>query len=562
MKTQLHHARLLASTVRYLSPSQIAHRVRLRTQLALVRRFGRIVESLVSRSVESLPGWPLEFEPLDLTLPPCTPTAEENARGMFCLINQSRALGDPPDWVQASASRLWRYHLHYLDWAWGFAAHLDNEWARGEFARLWRSWRAASGLGSLNALDAWSPYAASLRAWTMCGVFGRLIAGTPLEVDFIRSIALHAWFVRAHLELDVGGNHLIKNLKALAGLGVFLGDDRLIDIAIRHLKRELDVQVLSDGGHFERSPSYHCQVLGDLIEVRSVLGGRRCIDGLDDAIEAMRAWLGEMLMPDGDVPLFNDCTLVGRKRLRLLEPSPRPAASLRVLASSGYVVVKPSERLHLVLDVGPPCPPSLPAHAHADCLSFELAVDGRRVIVDSGTSTYEPGAVRDNERSTRAHNTAEVDGQNQTEVWGTFRAARRAMPTLESANTRDGVVEVVASHDGYRRLEGSPIHRRSVLASANEIQITDELDGDELHEMVVRAHLAPNAESRESGTELALGDVRMRLIASPPGTVAPVRVARGFNVAQDSTALAFRVKGRRPRVSVSILLAAKPPGAR
>ena len=84
------------------------------------------------------------------------------------------------------------------------------------------------------------------------------------------------------------------------------------------------VQVLPDGGHYERSPSYHCQVLGDLIDVGALLeaAGFPPVDGLDDTVDAMRRWLGAMLLPDGDVPLFNDCTLVGKERLAVLAPAP------------------------------------------------------------------------------------------------------------------------------------------------------------------------------------------------------------------------------------------------
>ena len=43
------------------------------------------------------------------------------------------------------------------------------------------------------------------------------------------------------IELDVGGNHLVKNIKALFGLGVFLDDRRLEETARRLLARELEV---------------------------------------------------------------------------------------------------------------------------------------------------------------------------------------------------------------------------------------------------------------------------------------------------------------------------------
>lgn len=120
-------------------------------------------------------------------------------------------------------------------------------------------------------------------------------------------------------------------------------------------------------------------MLGDLVDVAGLLtaAGRHAPPGLDSAIAAMSAWLGAMLLPDGDVPLFNDASLVGHHRLTLLHPAPpAPDDRLSILQPSGYVVVRTGAgRIHLVADVGPPCPPELPAHAHADCLSFELAVD-------------------------------------------------------------------------------------------------------------------------------------------------------------------------------------------
>ena len=50
---------------------------------------------------------------------------------------------------------------------------------------------------------------------------------------------------------------------------------------------------------------------------------------------------------------------------------------------------------------------------------------------------------------------------DQTEVWGAFRAGRRARATLEHARDADGTVMVTASHDGYRHLPGAPVHRRT-----------------------------------------------------------------------------------------------------
>ncbi|HEX3623263.1 MAG TPA: alginate lyase family protein [Acidimicrobiales bacterium] len=483
------HALLLARTTKNLRASQVAHRVRLRAQRWPPRR--PIAASLIAALPtpdRAIAGWPDGFRPLDLQLAEGFPSPEENARGRFTFLADGRELGSG-GWDAPGASRLWRYHLHYMEWAWSFAAHPDRTWARATFADLWRSWAAATPFGRG---DPWSPYVASLRAWALCGTYDALVAGSQIQPDVDASLRRHARFVRLHLEHDVGGNHLLKNLKALVGLGVFLGEDALLGPAVDGLRRQIPIQILSDGGHYERSPSYHCQVLADLVDVQSLLvaTGRPAVPGLATAVDAMRTWLGAMLMPDGDVPLLNDSVLVGADRLALLRPGPRPAGRLTVLPASGYVVV-PGPALHLVAAVGDPCPPDLPAHAHADCLSFELAAGGRRVVVDTGTSTYEPGARRAVERSTPAHNSLTVDGADQTEVWGTFRAARLAHGRLERADDDGAVVTVVASHDGYRRLPGQPVHRRTWEVAGTEMTVVDEVVGEGDHDVDSFVHLAP-----------------------------------------------------------------------
>jgi uncharacterized heparinase superfamily protein len=328
------------------------------------------------------------------------------------------------------------------------------------------------------------------------------VAGqSAAEEEFLSDLHLHSRFVRANLEQDVGGNHLVKNIKALIGAGVFLGDEAAINRGRRLLARQQRVQILADGGHFERSPSYHCQVLGDLLDVAALLAAADLppVPGLDGAIRAMRGWLGAMMLPDGDIPLFNDCVRIGAERVQALGPRAPGRERLQVLEPSGYVVARPSPALHLVADVGPPCPPELPAHAHADCLSFELAIGGHRTLVNSGTSTYEPGPRRQHERSTVAHNTLTVDMQNQTEVWGTFRAARRAVCRVDKAEDTGGQVVIAAGHDGYRRLPGRPRHTRVWRLTGGTVRIRDVVTGEGTHHSVVRLHVAPGIEVLELG---------------------------------------------------------------
>lgn len=537
---------LLARTTRHLQPAQLAHRARLRAQKAALTRFPGAFEARLRRRLPPQPGWPEDFLPLERQLASGFPGAEANADGRFHFLNEERRLGRPADWVQGKASQLWRYHLHYFEWAWSFIDHPNRAWASTEFRHLWRSWRDSTSFGKW---DAWSPYVVSLRAWALCDLFGPLVAGTDDEVDFLADIALHAGFVRANLELDVGGNHLLKNLKALLGLGVFLEDEALVRVGTDHLSRQLEVQVLADGGHYERSPSYHCQVLGDLIDVAGLLSSSRRPGpaGLQRTIEAMQGWLGAMLLPDGEVPLFNDCTAVAPDRLSLLRPTSAEPAGLRVLQPSGCVVMDDGHGLHLVADVGPPCPPELPAHAQADCLSFVLSVDGVPVIVDTGTSTYQAGPRRDYERSTRAHNTVEIDGENQTEVWATFRAGRRANPHLEQATENAGEVVVSASHDGYERLPGRPRHRRTWRLSAGSLEMVDEITGEGGHSVLMSLVLAPGTICQSlDASRWRAGRVEITFTGGQV-TQEPVEVAREFGRLERTQCLTVTGTGPLPR---------------
>jgi uncharacterized heparinase superfamily protein len=545
---------VLGRTVVHLQPAQLAHRARLRTQQAGLRRFPEAARLIMpGPDPAATVGWPDTFRPLDALALGRWPSLPELQAGKIRLLGLLRELEDAPGWDYADAPRLWRFNLHYWDWAWGLAMDRDGLAARALFARLWRSWQESVKLGRS---DAWHSYPVALRAWSWCGLHRDLVVGSDIELDFVAGLAAHAGFLRQHLEYDVGGNHLIKGLKALVGLAVFFADERLLRLTTRRLIRQLARQILADGGHYERAPAYHCQVLADLVDVADLLRatGQTPAGEITAAVDRMRHWLGAVLAPDGQVPMLNDGYPVDRELLAALRPGPDPVSLVSpvfVLPETGLVRAV-AGGWHLLVDVGLSCPPSLPAHAHADTFGCLVHVDKVPLLVDTGTSSYEPGPVRRYERSTAAHSTVQVDGADSTEVWGVFRAGRRARVSGLTVHTGPSGITCEAVHDGFRYLPGRPLHRRRWSLTSEDLQVEDLVTGRGRHEIVIHWQLAPGTAVRTADSMAVVtnrvGAFLVTIAASAPLllTAEARPIASGFGTTADAPVLICRINATLP----------------
>jgi hypothetical protein len=196
-------------------------------------------------------------------------------------------------------------------------------------------------------------------------------------------------------------------------------------------------------------------------------------------VDRMTAFAAALARPDGAPALFNDGALELAPRLELSDALP----GLVVFPDTGYAVVRDGE-LWLAFDCGPPGPAYLPAHAHADALSIQLWHDGRPVVVDPGTSTYEAGAERDRERSTEAHSTIALGGRSQFEPWGAFRSG--PFPSIRVLSDSPLSAEVVWGN-GDR-------HRRTLAWDAREVRISDQVELRRRTEVVSSLPLAPGGD--------------------------------------------------------------------
>jgi hypothetical protein len=141
-----------------------------------------------------------------------------------------------------------------------------------------------------------------------------------------------------------------------------------------------------------------------------------------------------------------------------------------------------------------------------------------------------------------------VDGANSTEVWGAFRAARRARVTdVATCTAHGGVLTIEAAHDGYRRLPGRPIHRRRWQLTEAGLRVEDYVTGRGRHMLVLRWHLRPGSGLRLAGAGAVVttmaGEFRVIVSATGPVTLTAGTgpVAEGFARTVEAPVLACRV---------------------
>ncbi len=504
-----------------------------------IQIFGRLRFRLRRPAPDFAPAPPLRR--LGGWQPPITRRDVLTGPTSLFMLNQAGEIARADQWNDPGRDKLWLYNLHYFDCLAAPGAAESKGWRRD----LVHRWIAENPAGTGNG---WEPYPTSLRIVNW--IKWALAEGAPGDA-VLHSLAVQARWLAGRLEWHLLGNHLFANAKALVFAGLFFDGDeaeRWLSLGLSILGNELAEQVLDDGGHFELSPMYHaiiCEDVLDLINIGAASGlGEALFPALPDTARAMRRWLAAMIHPDGEIALFNDAAFgiapspieIENYAARLgLPPVPPPANGVTHLAATGYARLQ-TDRAVLILDVGAIGPSYLPGHAHADTLSFELSVDGRRVVVNGGTSTY-AGPDRASERGTAAHSTVEVAGQDSSEVWASFRVGRRArIASLDIAGDAGGF-EVTASHDGYRHLPGAPAHQRSWRLEERALTVTDRVTGGR-YDAIARFHLAP-----DRPIALDLGGLSARVgqgvhwTSSAPMAVAPSRWATQFGRVEEIAAI-------------------------
>lgn len=501
-------------TVRPLRPSQWYWRLRYMAE----RRWNRArastlragFERRLPSRLERRPGFPR----IDVHRADRRSSAErraELAAGRLTLLRETRSFRGGGDWRERGddeGNQLWTFTLHYHEWLLDL---LGDAAGRDTIRGLIEEWieRTMPGTPGFNPLP-WNAYGIATRLEVWAAIATELQEeGRALPRGFLESFAMQADHLSRHIEWDLRGNHLMRDARGLAVAGRFL-DGRVADgwrrAADALALDQLDEQVLGDGGHFERSPMYHVHVMEDAWVVARLTDDEDARRRLSGHWLKMAGYLRWVRHPDGEIPLLNDASfgavshpreILAQGRVLDLELDPRLPSGGRWHGESGLAVWHGAP-WSVFFDAGAVGPDEQPGHAHADTLTLECSFRGRRMVVDPGTFIYEVSDARRYDRSTAAHNTVCIDGEDSSEVWHIFRVGRRARPTLVRAHADDRTLEVEASHDGYRHLPGRPCHSRSVRTGERApLRVLDRVRGRGSHRVSGGLLLAPEWQVQE-----------------------------------------------------------------
>ena len=446
----------------------------------------------------------------------------------------------------ADLAFVWDLNRHNWFVTLGLAyAQTGDERYASKYVEASASWVATNGT-RLGRMEWDGPFevAARLNAWIWAHSLFCAAPEWPTAeyLEFLRTLGLLAEYLNQTIEFHDSGNHLLLEAKALAlcadAFPEFRGARSWRARAWAVLLRELERQVSRDGVHVERSTMYQRIVAGELAELwcQTLANERPAGRALGEVVRRMADFQSAIETEAGPMPLWGDAfdedtyyRFSAPAIADAVDLGARPAANdvqdltpwvvhrwleergsprrrpLRSCAfhEGGYFVSRSgsgSDAAVLVWDCGPVGARGNTKHAHLDTLAFTLALGGVRVLIDPGTS--QDARLREALRSTKAHNTVRIDGQDhgvlaaRSEIWDAPDARLALWATSPDCDV------MVGSHDGYARFQAPVWHTRTIVACHGLYWlVVDHITGEGRHTAEQLFHFPPSANVTKAGSE-------------------------------------------------------------
>jgi uncharacterized heparinase superfamily protein len=470
------------------------------------------------------------------------------------------------------------HHLVRLGQA--YALTLDEKYAQSFFTQV-RDWISKNPRS--HGVNWASPMEISIRAcnWLLAWDFFRESPSLPDDFQDIFAASLYAHGLHIKHRIEHGGrtstNHYVANLVGLAYIGVALDREEWTMLSERELEKEIKLQTHDDGMHYEASVAYH-RLVTEMFFYFSLLSVRHPDlftlndKGFARSLDAMMDFTARIMDSAGQVPLIGDndsgrfhnlyprddrdmAYLVGFGRGSIEESGSAWIFGLnarhheegiqpRAHGSSGLIALRQSDNV-LVFSAQANGANGHGHHTHNDKLALTLSVGGKPFLIDPGTASYTGNPVlRDMFRSTKMHNTVEVDGeeQNRFSPKDLFSLCDDAQITIVEHKQNE---RIIAAHSGYERLQHWVRHGRRIEWRENSWLIEDKFTGEGEHEFLWTFHLHEDVSVQElSKRRLRLINDGVRLEFWVEGT------QNGFMIENSEFAPAYRLIKATKRITL------------
>lgn len=477
-----------------------------------MRRFSEMVGGSYFRFAQVFRGVPdkLIVAPTDLRAADSF-AADEILNGRFTLAGRTLETGGASPFGLDMPSADFEARLHTFGWLRDIrASKSEKHFAKAK--AITGDWIAAYRHPSNSV--AWRPeiVAQRLIAWLSHSPVILRGAEVGFYRRFLRSLSVHIGFLKTAGVTATDGEQRLKIRIALAMASLSLPAKlKQIQTAGKHLDRELDLQILPDGGHVSRNPRIILDLLLDLLPLRQtyVNLGHELPSRLVPAVDRMFPALRFFRHQGGELALFNGATATLATELaavlRYDETAGAPFKALPYLQYHRLAV----QNTVLVVETGKPLNSETSLTAHAGALSFEMSSGKNRFIINAGSPRYGPEEYKQLARATAAHSTVTVNDTSSL----SFSKSSYLGPVVVGGVSRVEVNRyqdadsegLTARHDGYAESAGL-IHERDLQVNSGgrlirgRDRLTNEMGNDpgeeNAAEAVARFHIHPAIQIR------------------------------------------------------------------
>jgi uncharacterized heparinase superfamily protein len=402
-----------------------------------------------------------------------------------------------PGWFPPAAGPEWLAAWHSFGWIADLTAAGGS--ARDAAGDLVRSWlRENSNWHSV----AWRADVLATRVYAWLAQFDEIVRRDPdqtLRSAMLTSVAAQLRHLARTASWEVAGAGRLRALKGLAAGRASFGDSAArLSKVLKALEREVQAQILPDGGHSSRNPSSQLQVLQDLIDTRAVLRAAQIETpvAVQQAIERMAPMLRFFRHGDRRLALFNDSLEEDGVLIDLvLTRSETKGGAPTQAPQSGFDRLQAGRSL-AIMDTGKPRPGRFDEIAHAGMLSFEMSHERERIIVNCGAYRGSKSNWSRVARSSAAHSVLVVADTNSVEIRDDGSLGRGPSAIARERAEHEGQQWISATHDGYRNRFGLTYERQLFLAADGEdLRGEERLTGRPGAVFAVRFHLHPSVQA-------------------------------------------------------------------